>query len=456
MNRPGLYIPSSRTKHGAPIPTPKNNRVALLVNNACLFDSRAIKEAETLVADGWRVRVVCRQDGAEPAFETRNGVEYQRHPRRRPLAFLSGVFGRGPAETSPDAPGQPRADTPPPSPPSPWRWAYPLLRLLKRTLGRHLSEIYIHWECADAFKAPLNDFAPAVVHACDLVTLPAAVAAAKRPGCKVVYDIRDLAVVEYPDHPAGIKLWRRVQERRLIRRADMVIVPSDGFADFLQARYGITRPDIVCNSPDTETLGTDKGLRESLDFFPETPLIAFTGMLRYDRGLREIFQALALCPGFHFARVGPDDDALNRAAKEMAAELDILDRVHLVPPVPTHQVPGFIASADLAVIANHNFSANIDLAMPNKIFEYALAGLPVAVGRYREVGQFVDDNNIGIVMDETNPEDIARAFREIYENRDRLAPDAEKRGQLAETYGWPAQGRVLAALYRGFFSGGAK
>lgn len=434
-----------------------NNRVALLVNNACLFDSRAIKEAETLAADGWRVRVICRRDGAEPAFEIRNGVEYQRHPRRRPLAFMARVLGRGSADVGSETPtGSPgSAQAVDNEALSSWRWTYPLLRLLKRTLGRHLSEIYIHWECADAFKDPLGDFAPAVIHACDLVTLPAAVAAARKQGGRIVYDIRDLAIVEYPHHPAGIKLWRRVRERRLIRRADKIIVPSEGFAEFLQARYSIERPDIVCNSPVEEALATDeKGLRESLGLSPETPLIAFTGMLRHDRGLREIFRALVLCPGFHFARVGPDDDALNRAALDLAAELGISDRVHLVPPVPTYRVPGFVESADLSVIANHNFSANIDLAMPNKIFETALAGLPVAVGRYRDMGRFVRDNDIGVVMDETDPEDIARAIKEVYENRVRLAATAEKRVRLAETYGWTAQGRVLAALYRDYLPGG--
>lgn len=423
----------------------------MLVNNPCTIDSRAIKEAETLAGSGYRVRVICRNDGSAPKSERVNDVEYERISRLRPLALLASVagkvFGGRVHEESPGGDNVERAAEPPGE--GGVAWLHPLLRFAKRTIGKHFSEVYIHWEFAHATRQAILRFTPSVIHANDLATLPAGAGAAQALGGSLIYDVRDLAVEEYPDHPVGIMLWRRIQERRLIRRADHVLVPSEGFVDYLTGRYRIARPTILYNSP---RIGPDRspdgGLRETLGLSPDTPLVAFTGALRFDRGLTEIFQALALCPGFHFVRIGPSTEDLQRATLDLARELGITKRVHFLPPVPGNAVPGFIAGADLSVIANQNLSLNYDLALPNKLFEAVLAGLPLAVGRLSEISRFVREHGVGLVMDETDPGDIAEKIQAVYDRRAELAPAPDRLEELIAHFGWDAQGVALTAVYR--------
>lgn len=77
-------------------------RVVMLVANPCTHDARVIREAETLAAAGYEVRVLCKltRNVAAPLLETRNGVVYERFqaPRPRPVAA---------------APAPPLAATPP-------------------------------------------------------------------------------------------------------------------------------------------------------------------------------------------------------------------------------------------------------------------------------------------------------------------------------------------------------
>lgn len=78
-----------------------------------------------------------------------------------------------------------------------------------------------------------------------------------------------------------------------------------------------------------------------------------------------------------------------------------------------------------------------------------MAGLPVAAARLIELQRFVEQTGVGLVMDETDPQDIARAVREIISNRDRFRPTQEMIKDVSRRYGWEVQEQRLLNLYQG-------
>ena len=110
---------------------------------------------------------------------------------------------------------------------------------------------------------------PAIIHANDLLALPAGVALAQRAGAKVVYDAHDMYLHQPKRRSALIRWHGERTERRNIRRADAVITTSGSMADFFQTTYGIPRPSIVINAPDyPETQESGPTLRESIRSSP--------------------------------------------------------------------------------------------------------------------------------------------------------------------------------------------
>ena len=77
-------------------------------------------------------------------------------------------------------------------------------------------------------------------------------------------------------------------------------------------------------------------------------------------------------------------------------------------------MPGFIKDADCSVIAVQNVCLSYYFALPNKLFESAIGGSPNRGRKLLvEIRRFVEENGVGVIMDETDPKDIARAIQTL-------------------------------------------
>ena len=114
------------------------------------------------------------------------------------------------------------------------------------------------------------------------------------------------------------------------------------------------------------------------------------------------------------------------------------------------QVRIWAASADVSVIAVPANSLNQRLSTPNKFWESLAAGTPVVLGRDLEVMRaMVEADRLGAIADPEDPEDLARALREILEQPrgDYEAMRARLHGPGAETLAYDVpDGQDAAAL----------
>ena len=422
--------------------SPSNVRIALIVNNSCEHDSRVIRTSETLARNGCQVTVFCRASPTSALTDKINGVTYHRVPRQAPVELLLALVGI----SRPLAGIQPNVQATDAAPDD--SIVRKIAKGLRGMFGRYLSDVFIQLELLVALRRNLIDFAPHIIHANDLESLPLAAFVSKRCASHIIYDCHEIATEEYSGFPVIRRAWRAFIEKRLIGRATHVITTSEGFASYLEQRYQITRPDVIYNSPVEADNGSIPSIRTVLALTDDVPLIVFTGLLRQDRGLENIFQALKSLPDFHFVKVGPGTEEYDPQTLLYAEQLGLQDRVTLLPPMPSAQLTAFIASADLAVIANLNASPNFDLAMPNKLFEALFAGLPLAVSRLTGCQSVVEDYQVGLVMDETNPKDMARVMMDVYERRRELSPGADTLSLIHARFGWRKQEQSLNAIYK--------
>lgn len=481
-------------------------RVVMLVNNDWRIDSRVMREAATLAAAGHEVHVISRNGQVAPAVETQGGVTIHNLPlvaQQPRLARLSGLFrlhwgviraGRAlPRAGAVHARATGEAlrsllvlvtaavflpvllpvalmllvarrhlrakqehmrlegttDD--------WRWR--LLHACHRILVngpkqwllpehvRYLNEFGLDAE-------PLaRSLQPQVVHAHDLVTLSTGYSVAQATSSLLVYDAHELEThTNYWGLAPATHDWIAIYESILIRRAEAVVTVCDSIADWLRDHYGISRPAVVLNSPDLQPIEgrrfTKRSLREQLELSREEPLAVYVGAVSVDRGLVQCVQATALLPELHFAFVGHRYSATEAEMRAAATRLGIQNRVHFVDPVPSHEVSGFVASADCSVIAIQNVCLSYYFCFPNKLLESVISGLPVAAARLVELERFLDRFQVGLTMDETDPASIAQAIGRILQDPAAYKPGPATLRTIGAEYGWSSQQAKLLDMYR--------
>ncbi|MEX1055509.1 MAG: glycosyltransferase, partial [Rhodothermales bacterium] len=96
----------------------------------------------------------------------------------------------------------------------------------------------------------------------------------------------------------------------------------------------------------------------------------------------------------------------------LARGLGIRDRIRFIEPVPPDELLSYTASADIGVTLLEDVCLNHRFALPNKLFEYLVAGIPVVASDIPEVRRIVRGFDVGLVVDPQNREDLVAALRQ--------------------------------------------
>ena len=274
-----------------------------------------------------------------------------------------------------------------------------------------------------------------VYHASDLYALPAMHRAAGRFGGRLTYDAREL----YPHVAATtgrpwIRLFWQSVERRFIRHADAVFTVSDGIADRLAATYGIPRPYVLHNVPPRRPVTRTDRLRNMADIPSDSVIVLHQGQMRKDRGCTRLVEAMQWVERAVLVFLG---DGPERASlQELANALGVQDRVSFFPAVPPDELLDVTASADIGVTLLEDTCLNHRLALPNKLFEYVMAGLPVLASDLPEIRHVVKLFDIGEVVDPTDARQLAAVLQGMVDSPELRANWSKNTPNVLRAYSW--------------------
>ncbi|HUG37997.1 MAG TPA: glycosyltransferase [Candidatus Limnocylindrales bacterium] len=311
---------------------------------------------------------------------------------------------------------------------------------------------------ARAFVAAVREEAPDVIHAHDYYLGPPGAIGARLTGARLLYDAHELNLPE----PGG---WRRspllrlfaTLERLTIPRADLVIAANAERAERMAAHYGLPEPPLVVQNipdhsgeraPGRDGDGGDDGHKGGGSAF----VLVYQGVIILRRGLGRILDALARLPaGYRLVIVGGGPDA-DRLPAEVAAR-GLEARVELRGRVPRAELEGILRECDAGVLTYGYDSLNDRLCAPNKIFEYARAGLPVLATDQAPLRRMVWGYNLGVLFGETDgPEVIAAHIQELAVPRATFRRGLER---FLADHPWDAEADRLRAAVAGLEGGEA-
>ena len=285
--------------------------------------------------------------------------------------------------------------------------------------------------------------APAALYlASDLYALPALSDAARRHGAALVYDSRELYTALDSSHgrPHVSAVWGAV-ERRYVRRADAVLTVGEGIADRLAARYGIARPTVLHNAPEPPAAPDRDALRRALSLPDDGRLVVlYQGLFREGRGLGALTEAAGAVDGVRLVLIG--EGALHDEIAARGASLG--DRLVLHPFVPPDRLAALTPGADLGACLIEPLTESLRLSLPNKLFEYLAAGVPVLASPLPEIRAVVE-RGVGLLADPADPRAVADALRLALDPHRRAAWRAKAAPSLAP-YTWAHGRRAFRAL----------
>jgi glycosyltransferase involved in cell wall biosynthesis len=287
---------------------------------------------------------------------------------------------------------------------------------------------------------------PDVVHAHDAAMLLPGLVGARLTHAGLVYDSHELAT----SVPYRERTWAwfvGAIESLVVRRCAAVITVSDGIASRLSDRYRLTRRPTVVRNVSALDLNGHGGLRRTLGIQPDVPLVLHQGAPAPGRGCEVLVEAVTRLDGVHLAFLGDPEPGYGETLLEQIRASGVADRVALLPSVSLDQLLAQTGEADVGVTLLQDTCENHRLALPNKLFEYIRAGVPVVASALPETERLISSYGVGWCATPDDPNAVAVALRLALSHRD----DNELRLRLSragEELRWSRERDRLIALYQ--------
>ncbi|MFC1735841.1 glycosyltransferase family 4 protein [Candidatus Hydrogenedentota bacterium] len=419
-------------------------RVCFLLMAPFTNDARVMREASALVEAGYRVRVIgVHIPGRSQKQYTVNEIEV-RHIVRIRLAprsvrnvmerFAAPAYSKGAAKKSGNRGGKSGSAAP--------------LKKLRMVLAAaylwakgyliQLNILLISFQLARAAR----EFCPDIIHANDLVTLPAAWLCRKKKRQRIVYDSHEVAVERSNmNHP---RLWGWI-ESKLSKKADVIMFTTRTRAEDFARRYDREVPEVIRNVPEYVNLERRRIFHE-LFGLPETEkIVLYQGGVFPGRGIENLVRVAAGISEGTVVIVG--NGALKPHLLRMKEDLKIGDRLRFLDTVPLKDLPHYTASADIGIQILQNINFNHYSTLSNKFFEYLMAGLPVVASDFPEIRRIATEFECGMLVDPDDEEQIAAAVNRLLEDdelRNRFSANART---AVKEHNWNNEKRRFIDLY---------
>ena len=258
--------------------------------------------------------------------------------------------------------------------------------------------------------------------------------------CSYIYDSVELVMGLNSLVNRPVRRWFfKTLERFGIGRAKAAFTVCQSDARALQKAYpNLNVVGFVRNIPVRQKHERSDFLRRKYSIAPDKTIGIYQGMVFEGRGLKEIIKACQ--PLKEVALVIVGDGPLLPTLKELVQTLDMSDRVIFTGLVPFEKLPDFTYSADFGFTIISGQGLSYRHALPNKLFEYIQAQIPVIGSNYPEIRKIIEQEQIGFVVNPQNIAEITEAVRKILQ-KDIYRNLKRNLQQAAPKYTWQEESK---------------
>lgn len=281
-----------------------------------------------------------------------------------------------------------------------------------------------------------------VLHCNDLDTLPIAFLVKKfyNSNIKVVYDAHEHETERH--HQSNLlKKVLKVAERFLLKYVDKVITVSEPIAKDYVNLYKIEMPTIIYNAPHKFSIKKQNLFREKFNIPQNNIIFLYQGGLQEGRGILEFFELIKDKQNITYVVMG--FGLLKDKIIELSQQYP---NIFFHDAVSPDVLLTYTSSADIGVCIEENRCKSWDFALPNKVFEYHMVGLPILVSGLSELKRFIKNHHTGFILNDIfNQQEFNQLLPIIikeYQDKQKYIQNVQK------IYNWEEQEKKLFTLYQ--------
>ena len=278
---------------------------------------------------------------------------------------------------------------------------------------------------------------PAIVHCHDTMVLPMGLLIKNITKAKLIYDAHELE----SDKNGQTKILSKATlfiEKRCWRKIDHLISVSDSIISWYEKNLGVKSNSLILNSPIINKVDSvpNKYFHHLYDIPANKLVFVYLGILGHGRGIDYIIEAFSNENiESHVVFIGYGE--FSNKIKEISIKRT---NIHLHHSVPHEEVVSLVKNADVGLCLIENVSLSDYYCLPNKLFEYTFAGLPILASNFPDISAVVEKYNLGKVC-AINSKSINQAVYEM-----ELNPPNTISTDLTEL-GWAEQAKRLKNGY---------
>lgn len=281
-----------------------------------------------------------------------------------------------------------------------------------------------------------------VITSNDLDTLPAGFLASKLKKKKLIFDSHEL----FPEVPELVgrnfvkKIWE-LMEKLFYPGIKYSYTVCDSIASFYKKKYGMNM-QVIRNLPvQKKTPDVKVNLKQSNE-----KIILYQGAVNVGRGLELVIRSMNYIDNARFFIIG-EGDILEKLRK-MVNDTGLVNKVFFTGRIPVIELHSYTVQADIGISLEENLGLNYYYALPNKLFDYIQAKVPVLVSDFPEMGALVKKYDIGQTTASVNPEELADIIKKMLSETEDIKRWKINLDKAADELCWEKEKEKLTDFYR--------
>ncbi|MEN8121510.1 MAG: glycosyltransferase [Bacteroidota bacterium] len=267
-----------------------------------------------------------------------------------------------------------------------------------------------------------------------------------RKNVKLVYDSHELftEVPELNGRAFAKKSWLMI-EQLILPRIKHAYTVCYSISNEYKQKYGIEM-QVVRNIPPCSGQKDKKKVPGLLSSeYAGKKIILYQGALNIGRGVEHVIHAMEFINNAIFIIIG-DGDIANQL-KNIVTNKKMEEKVRFLGKIPFHSLSIYTKSADVGIVLQEDLSLSYRYVLPNRLFDYIHAELPMIASNLPEIKKVFSENKIGLLVSDMDPENLAKKI-DLLLNDPKLRENYKKNlKSIKKKYCWEKEEEKLIAIF---------
>lgn len=290
----------------------------------------------------------------------------------------------------------------------------------------------------------------------DLDVMPATLLVARIKKKPIVYDSHEyfLGMAGMDQKPLRQSVWKFIEKQVFFRLKYMYTV-SESILGLYRKSYH-EKLWLVRNLPALHQDYPELTSREShwINLIDrqipkgKNLLILQGAGINASRGAEELVKSMSFLDAsdFHLLLIGGGD--IMEKLEKIIDQHHLSEKITLIPKVPFAVLGHFTKKAHLGLSIDKPEVLNHQYSLPNKLFEYLHAGVPVLASRLVEQEKIINHYDVGSFIENHQPEHIAKKIKEIFSNPETLHRWKQNTCLVREELNWENESKIVIDIFK--------